>query len=210
MSKIFPRFFLPLLAAAFIVACIRIPKQPQTTDPDTTPLTYRFDGGADLTALFTLQASYIAADGRTQTEQIASLPWAKEVGVSAPFGARLDVRFRKKADYPRQDVYAVGFSGGIDCASANAAIPPPLGLSRAGGAGNIVRLRFSLPDGVSPDDVSLRFAPLKYDQTFRVYIYLRRFLCHGLLPRLELDQCQVDRRPGIPPFGRHPHLGLCP
>ena len=59
MSKIFPRFFLPLLAAAFIVACIRIPKQPQTTDPDTTPLTYRFDGGADLTALFTLQASYI-------------------------------------------------------------------------------------------------------------------------------------------------------
>ena len=92
MSKIFPRFFLPLLAAAFIVACIRIPKQPQTTDPDTTPLTYRFDGGADLTALFTLQASYIAADGRTQTEQIASLPWAKEVGVSAPFGARLDVR----------------------------------------------------------------------------------------------------------------------
>ena len=135
MSKIFPRFFLPLLAAAFIVACIRIPKQPQTTDPDTTPLTYRFDGGADLTALFTLQASYIAADGRTQTEQIASLPWAKEVGVSAPFGARLDVRFRKKADYPRQDVYAVGFSGGIDCASANAAIPPPLGLSRAGGAG---------------------------------------------------------------------------
>ena len=116
MSKIFPRFFLPLLAAAFIVACIRIPKQPQTTD---------LDGGADLTALFTLQASYIAADGRTQTEQIASLPWAKEVGVSAPFGARLDVRFRKKADYPRQDVYAVGFSGGIDCASANAAIPPP-------------------------------------------------------------------------------------
>ena len=125
MSKIFPRFFLPLLAAAFIVACIRIPKQPQTTDPDTTPLTYRFDGGADLTALFTLQASYIAADGRTQTEQIASLPWAKEVGVSAPFGARLDVRFRKKADYPRQDVYAVGFSGGIDCASANGGFPPP-------------------------------------------------------------------------------------
>lgn len=43
---------------------------------------------------------------------------------------------------------------------------PPLGLSRAGGAGNIVRLRFSLPDGVSPDDVSLRFAPLKYDKHF--------------------------------------------
>lgn len=168
MSKIFPRFFLPLLAAAFIVACIRIPKQPQTTDPDTTPLTYRFDGGADLTALFTLQASYVAADGRTQTEQIASLPWAKEVGVSAPFGARLDVRFRKKADYPRQDVYAVGFSGGIDCASANAAIPPRPEPCR--GAGNIVRLRFSLPDGVSPDDVSLRFAPSNTTNISRLHL----------------------------------------
>jgi len=214
MSKIFPRFFLPLLAAAFIVACIRIPKQPQTTDPDTTPLTYRFDGGADLTALFTLQASYIAADGRTQTEQIASLPWAKEVGVSAPFGARLDVRFRKKADYPRQDVYAVGFSGGIDCASANAAIPPPPGLSRAGGAGNIVRLRFSLPDGVSPDDVSLRFAPLKYDKHFAFTFtcddsYVTAYsLVWSLINARWIDDREFRHLDGIPTSGYVPDHAL--
>lgn len=125
MSKIFSRLILPLLAAVLVAACIRIPKQPKTTDPDTTPLAYRFEGGADLTSLFTLRASYVAADGRTKTEWITSLPWSKEVCVSAPFSARLDVGFRKKADYPRQDTYAVGFSGGIDYASTRAAIPPP-------------------------------------------------------------------------------------
>lgn len=123
MSKIFSRLLLPLLAAALVAACIRIPKPPKAADP--IPLTYRFDGGADLAALFTLQASYVAADGRTKTEQITSLPWSKQVGVTAPFSARLDVKFRKKTDFPGQDTYAVGFSGGIDYPSTRAAIPPP-------------------------------------------------------------------------------------
>lgn len=165
MKISFPRLFLPLLAGAVLAACIRIPKQPKT-NPDTAPLTYRFDGGADLTSLFLLKATYIGADGRTKSEQIDALPWSKEVGIKAPFSARLSVRFQKKQDYSRRERYAVGFSGGIDYAGTRSAVAPPLGTTRTSGPENVIRLRFALPDGVSADDVSLRFAPLKYDKHF--------------------------------------------
>ncbi len=212
MSKIFPRFFLPLLAAAFIVACIRIPKQPQTTDPDTTPLTYRFDGGADLTALFTLQASYIAADGRTQTEQIASLPWAKEVGVPA-----LSVPVSTSGSGKRPTI--PGRTYMLSVFRAESTVPPrmrrfPLGLSRAGGAGNIVRLRFSLPDGVSPDDVSLRFAPLKYDKHFAFTFtcddsYVTAYsLVWSLINARWIDDREFRHLDGIPTSGYVPDHAL--
>lgn len=123
MDKMFHRLLLLLLSGAALAACIRIPKPPKTAEG--TPLTYRFDGGADMLSLFTLRASYVAADGRTKTEQIASLPWSRQVAVDGAFEARLDVEFRKKADFPRQASYAVGFAGGIDYTATRAAIPPP-------------------------------------------------------------------------------------
>lgn len=165
MKIAFPRLLLPLLAVAALAACIRIPKQPKNRQ-DTSPLTYRFDGGADLTSLFTLKATYVGADGRTKSEQINSLLWSKEIAVKAPFNAQLSVRFKKNQDYSRRDRYAVGYSGSIDYGATRNAFTPPLGTTRASGPENVIRLRFALPDGVSADDVSLRFAPLKYDKHF--------------------------------------------
>ena len=124
MEKLFFRLLLPLLAGAVVTACIRIPKQPRT-NVNTAPLTYRFDGGDDLTSLFTLKATYVGADGRMKSEQIDALPWSKEVGVLTPFSAQLSVRFQKKADFTRRESYAVGYSGSIDFAATRAAIPPP-------------------------------------------------------------------------------------
>ena len=209
MSKIFPRFFLPLLAAAFIVACIRIPKQPQTTDPDTTPLTYRFDGGADLTALFTLQASYIAADGRTQTSRSLRCRGRKR-SVCPPLSVPVSTSGSgKRPTIPGRTYMLSVFRAESTVPPRMRRFPPPRPEPCRGCRQYRTAAVLASGRGVP----GRRFAALRTPQirqTFRVYIYLRRFLCHGLLPRLELDQCQVDRRPGIPPFGRHPHLGLCP
>lgn len=44
-------------------------------------------------------------------------------------------------------------------------LPRPWGGTRAAG-NNVLRLRFTLPEGVAAENVSLRFAPLKYDKHF--------------------------------------------
>ena len=92
--------------------------------------------------------------------------------------------------------------------------PPPLGLSRAGGAGNIVRLRFSLPDGVSPDDVSLRFAPLKYDKHFAFTFtcddsYVTAYsLVWSLINARWIDDREFRHLDGIPTSGYVPDHAL--
>lgn len=127
MSKFSLNLFLTMLAGAALTACIRIPKQPETTG-NTVPLTYRFDGGADMTSLFSLKATYLTEEGRPVTEEIGSLPWSKAVDVRKPFEARLEVKFAKKNGFTVRPAYAVGFSGtiGLDGADAKA-ITPPLG-----------------------------------------------------------------------------------
>lgn len=125
MNKLFYGLCLVLVTgAAAFTACIRMPDRPRPVTGGE-PLTYRFDGGADMTSLFSLEASYVAADGRTATERIASLPWSKQIAVNPPFSARLKVAFRRKENFPVRDSYAVGWSGGIDFAASKAAIPPP-------------------------------------------------------------------------------------
>lgn len=166
MNKTFYGLCLVLMAGtAAFTACIRMPDRPRP-EAEGDPLTYRFDGGADMTSLFDLEARYVASDGRTAIERIASLPWSKQLAVKRPFGARLDVTFRKKASYPVRDTYAVGWTGGIDFARSKAAIPPPRSVTSSPASEQSIRLRVTLPEGASADDLTLRFAPLKYDKHF--------------------------------------------
>lgn len=83
-----------------------------------------------------------------------------------------------------------------------------------GAAGNIVRLRFSLPDGVSPDDVSLRFAPLKYDKHFAFTFtcddsYVTAYsLVWSLINARWIDDREFRHLDGIPTSGYVPDHAL--
>lgn len=160
MAQLFRWLLCPALLGGDFFRLYREPGNPGDIKNEVT---YRFEGGADLPSLFALEAVYTAADGTSQTEPIAALPWERSVRTGLPFDARLDVRFAARPDYPEKSLYDVGFAGSVQwpgdakrsaCAAAEAE------------GGQCLQLRFTLHDGVSPDDVSLAAAPLQYEKQF--------------------------------------------
>lgn len=151
-----------LLLACLLLAgsCIKKPEYR----PQTALVTYTFEGGKDMDALFDFTATYTEAGNRTVSERIDKLPWTKQVTAIVPFDARLEVGFEARTEIPGQTAYDVGFRGSID----RAAQPVAATVSAGTRAGDNEVLRFSveLPDGIAPEQVTARIAPLKYDKHF--------------------------------------------
>lgn len=151
------RFF---CGGGIFCSCIKMPENPGDFKTDVT---YRFEGGADLTSLFALEAVYTTAEGTLQSEPIEALPWVRSVRTGLPFDARLDVRFAASAEYPEKMLYDVGFDGSVTWPGD---VKKQASAAFRTGANQCLELRCTLPDGVSPDDVSFVTAPLKYDKHF--------------------------------------------
>ncbi|MEG2023802.1 MAG: hypothetical protein RRZ83_06790 [Alistipes sp.] len=130
--------------------------------PQPVPVTYSFYTGKDMGDLFYFTASYVDKDNKIVQERIHSLPWNKTIAINplVPFDAHLEVAFAAKDKYPDKQIFEVGFTGRIGQAE--------VATSVANAVVDEGKLRFSLllPSDVSPADVNLSIAPLKYDKHF--------------------------------------------
>lgn len=151
----------------FVLACLLLAgsciKKPDYR-PATTYVTYSFEGGKDMDALFGFTASYTGDGNRTVSERIASLPWTKQVAVVAPFDARLEVAFEARSPMPAQELYEVGFRGRIG--QATQPQTAPAATTPRGEETEVLRFSVAAPDDVDPQSIDLSIAPLKYDKHF--------------------------------------------
>lgn len=144
-----------------LFSCFRIPEiqRPKSA------VTYTFEGGKDIIKLFDFTATYTDKDNNAVKEKITSLPWNREIIASLPFESHLEVDFSVKDDFPDQHKYDVGFNAFIELSdkgkSGNNAT-----ISKFQQDDGVLRFSVDIPDGVSPDDIAIAVAPLKYDKHF--------------------------------------------
>lgn len=158
------RVGLLILWGGGVCSCIEIPDRPRESAPKAD-VTYHFDGGRDLPSLFTLQASYPGADGRTVTERISSLPWSRTLSVTLPFDAALKVAFSAQEQIPEKSLYDVGFDGYITAAESRSG-QLSAAATRAGETSDALVLKFTCADEAAAQRLALRIAPLRYDKHF--------------------------------------------
>ena len=99
-----------LIGGMMLTGC----KKPEPTpDPEPTPTTYTVsykvldtDGSLVLSPCFKLNVSYTDANGQTVTLNNQTLPWIKNIEVTAPFHAKMEGTFvYDEQDLPDQLVY---------------------------------------------------------------------------------------------------------
>lgn len=153
-----------LLTFLCLISCVRPPKY---NGPYTT-VVYEFKGGEDMASLFELTAEYMGPDNQPVKEIIPSLPWRKSIQVPVRFNANLEVSFARKASIPDKESYAIGFAGAINVETDEPNPAPAAANHMATSPENAGFSTFcftvGVPVGVSPDEINLSIAPLKFNK----------------------------------------------
>lgn len=198
-----------LLLCCSFFACIKHP----TPKPQVTPVLYEFDVSKDMGNLFNFTATYINGDEKIMSERLNSLPWKKQVDVSIPFDAHLEIEFAAKKDIPDKKSYDVGFKGNITQIS-NLNTASKSKNTRADADGKF-RFAITLPNGTSPDDVNLSVAPLKFDKHFAFTFTVDDAFENGwskifrLIHGKWIDDEEFFHLGCIPTTGYYPESTLC-
>ncbi len=80
----------------------------------TATVTYDMQGGADITTVLDITASYTDADGKEVTVEVASLPWQAVItGAKVPFTADLKVELSPKESFEEKEQYQMGLNTSI-------------------------------------------------------------------------------------------------
>lgn len=164
MRKFWPSVvlaFIYLICSSTFYSCMKPPKY----QPPTTAVEYSFEAGKDMTALFNFTATYVDADNRTVSEKIIELPWIKLMDAPTPFNANLEVEFTAKNGDLELEKYEIGFKGEISqpiATKPNEVLP----VSKATINDGKLLFTITLPQNISPVEVNLSVAPLKYNKHF--------------------------------------------
>lgn len=108
--------FIAAVTAVFAFASCNKNNNSDENEPAevTADVTYFFNGGGDLLALFDITATYADASGQEKQNAIGSLPWKKEIkNIKVPFTAKLSITYIPKTEYVEKDTYVVGRGYGI-------------------------------------------------------------------------------------------------
>lgn len=80
----------------------------------TATVTYDMKGGADVTTVLDITASYTDAEGKEVTVEVTSLPWQAVItGAKVPFNADLKIELAKKETYEDKEFYQMGLGANI-------------------------------------------------------------------------------------------------
>lgn len=82
--------------------------------PVTADVTYKINGGADMTLICDLTVNYTDVAGKTVSEQIATLPWSKSIAAAeVPFTAHMKLDIAPRENYEEKSSYKVGVGFGL-------------------------------------------------------------------------------------------------